>query len=37
MFKRVVVVVLLLAGFIYAADAIVEKMTGVGIFMRLGF
>jgi|HubBroStandDraft_2_1064218.scaffolds.fasta_scaffold1215734_1 hypothetical protein len=37
MVKRIVVVVLILAAFVYAADAIVEKMTGEGIFMRLGY
>jgi hypothetical protein len=37
MVKRIIVVVIILAGFVYGADAIVQRMTGEGIFMRLGY
>jgi hypothetical protein len=37
MVKRIIVAVIILAGFVYAADLIVQQMTGIGIFRRLGY
>jgi hypothetical protein len=37
MVKRIIVVIIVLAGFLYAADLVVQQTTGIGIFRRLGY
>jgi hypothetical protein len=37
MLKKIVVVALILAGFLFAADYAVQRITGTGIFERLGY
>jgi len=35
--KKLVVAMILLAGFLWLADIAIERITGVGLFMRLGY
>jgi hypothetical protein len=37
MVKKVILVAALLVGFLYIADIALERTTGIGLFMRLGY